>query len=881
MASDAAAATGGPDAAGYTFADQADGATFNYVDITGTGTLIASGDDVTGNVTLGSNFDIYGTTYSDIAVSSNGFITDLAGQTSDLSNDCPLPNPPGAGAGSFRIAALHDDLVSDVYYQYFDAAAAAGIGFGGTTNGVSIVQWSGQHFSGTPGGVDVEVVLFHDDGTILTMVNADEDAGSGSTLGIQDPTGSIGLNYGCNSAGYVEPGITAVEFSLGVAPDSDCCTASPTGTPGCTNAACQDVVCAQDAFCCATSWDGVCATDAGNLCGVLCGAPPDVRINEIRIDQTGADDDEYFEIIGTPGTPLTDIQYLVIGDTPTGDIETVIDLTGEVIPPSGFLTVAEGTFSLGVADTTTFINFENSDTVTHMLVGGFSGTISDNLDAEPDGVLDSTPWAIALDTVAVVDDGSTDFPYGPPLNCMAGPACQEVPAVAGEGAASHIYRCADGDGIWQVGDPDPLLSDDTPGAANLCAVCGDGIAEFGEVCDGDGMGMGGETATCDDDCTDVACGDGNINMTAGETCEEGGVETATCDADCTDVMCGDGTVNMTAGEACDGDGMGMGGETATCNADCSVAMCGDMIVNMSAGEDCDEGGVETADCNADCTAAMCGDGIVNATAGEECDGDGMGMGGETATCDTDCTAAMCGDGVVNNTAGETCDDMGRSAMCNADCTAATCGDGVVNMTAGEMCDDMGESDVCDDDCTDVMCGDGVANTTAGEDCDDAGESETCDDDCTPAECGDGVVNVTAGEECDDGNTEDGDECNADCTEPMAGTDTGTTGDDDDDDSTGGTTAGDDDDDDSETGLDDTAGSDDSGSGGGVTTMPMTTAGMTTMGMDDGGSDESGDGGAVPGEDGCSCTTDGSNDRNAGWMLFGLLGLGAMRRRRRS
>jgi len=818
------AATGGPDGAGYVFADQDDGAVYNYVDITGTGAVVASGDEVSATVTLGADFSFYGATITDIAVSTNGFITDPAGATADFSNDCPIPATPSSGVGSFRIAALHEDFVTDVYYQYFDSAAAAAIGFPGTINGVSIVQWQGEHFLGTPDAVDVEAVLFHDDGSVLTMVAADEENGLSGTMGIQNPDATVGLNYGCDTDGFVNPGTTAVLYSNPLS---------------------------------------------------------QVRINEVRIDMDGVDNDEYFELIGPAGTSLDGARYIVVGDAPTGNIETVIDLDGQVIPASGFFVAAEGSFTLGTADFTANLNFENGDSSTHMLVAGFTGSISDNVDADADGVFDNTPWAAVYDQVAVVDDGDVELAYGPPLACDASPSCQEVPD-GGAGAAQYIYRCLDGDGIWQVGGTDETMAEDSPGAANECGVCGDGIPEFLEECDGDGMGMGGETATCDDDCTAVACGDGNINMSAGETCEEGGVESMTCDADCTDVVCGDGNVNMTAGEECDGDGMGMGGETATCDDDCTAAMCGDMVVNMAAGEDCDEGGVETADCNADCTAAVCGDGIVNATAGEECDGDGMGTGGETAMCDDDCTAPMCGDGVVNNTAGETCDDMGRSDMCNDDCTAATCGDGIVNMTAGEMCDDMGESEDCDDDCTDVMCGDGVTNATAGEDCDDAGESETCDDDCTPAECGDGVINATAGEECDDGNTEDGDDCNADCTEPMAGTDTGdTTGDDDDDDSTG-TTGGDDDDDDSDTGLDDTAGSDDTTGDGGVTTMPVTTTPMTTAGMDDGGSDESGDdGGAVPGEDGCSCTTDGGGDRNAGWMLFGLIGLGALRRRRRS
>jgi cysteine-rich repeat protein len=47
-------------------------------------------------------------------------------------------------------------------------------------------------------------------------------------------------------------------------------------------------------------------------------------------------------------------------------------------------------------------------------------------------------------------------------------------------------------------------------------VCGDGTVEGTEVCDDMG-----ESATCDDDCTLPECGDGVLNVTAGEECDDG------------------------------------------------------------------------------------------------------------------------------------------------------------------------------------------------------------------------------------------------------------------------------------------------------------------------------------------------------------------------
>ena len=108
---------------------------------------------------------------------------------------------------------------------------------------------------------------------------------------------------------------------------------------------------------------------------LACSAPP--QISEIRIDQPDADDDEFFEIAGDPGASLDGLTYLVLGDSPAGGsgvIEEITNLTGRTIPASGFFVAAESTFTLGTADLTTTLDFENSDNVTHLLVDGFSGS---------------------------------------------------------------------------------------------------------------------------------------------------------------------------------------------------------------------------------------------------------------------------------------------------------------------------------------------------------------------------------------------------------------------------------------------------------------------------------------------------------------------------
>jgi endonuclease/exonuclease/phosphatase family metal-dependent hydrolase len=190
-----------------------------------------------------------------------------------------------------------------------------------------------------------------------------------------------------------------------------------------------------------------------------------VRINEIRTDQPSTDYDEYFELRGTPTTPLATLTYIVIGDNGSGSsgvIESVTPLTGVKIPADGIFLAARTTYSLGgtpdlVTDT---IGFENDDNMTHLLVENFTGALGDDLDTPDDGVLDSTPWSRVLDSVAIIKE------FNPPTisewyytNTTVGPA--------GDTSPSHVLRCPPSD-AWVPGTEDTNVNggNDTPGAVN-------------------------------------------------------------------------------------------------------------------------------------------------------------------------------------------------------------------------------------------------------------------------------------------------------------------------------------------------------------------------------------------------------------------------------
>ncbi len=140
---------------------------------------------------------------------------------------------------------------------------------------------------------------------------------------------------------------------------------------------------------------------------------------------------------------------------------------------------------------------------------------------------------------------------------------------------------------------------------NLCGgastgVCGDGVVDAGEECDGQ--------EGCLEDCTTPECGDGVIEGT--EECDDGNtVDEDACLATCLPATCGDGVV--AAFEACDPL------DDNTCFDNCSLSeTCGDGVVDE--GEECDDGNTDDTDtCLTSCLNAFCGDAIVQD--GEACD----------------------------------------------------------------------------------------------------------------------------------------------------------------------------------------------------------------------------------------------------------------------
>ena len=384
---------------------------------------------------------------------------------------------------------------------------------------------------------------------------------------------------------------------------------------------------------------------------------------------------------------------------------------------------------------------------------------------------DGTCGAVALtstnDIIWGTKNNNTRCPTGSTTKCMdpkiVGPftyggdnqdvSLQQVsPAIKMGNVMSNIARTDfnnfDRGANWDVGSLQ-FGSVPTQGSTSLpvpvpvpvptTPVCGNGILETGEQCDG--ISLNGQTCGLKGFVTGVlSCATNCTFNTVG----------------CAMSSCGNGIID--AGEQCDGSNLdgkactdgGFAGGKLACSSSC------------------------TWDGSA-CLRAACGNGIVES--GEQCDGSNFngqtcassGFAGGSLSCSNVCTVNtssclvnVCGNGIKET--GEICDDGNKVSNdgCTSACRSEYCGDGVKQTK--EQCDDGNwiNRDGCSALCkTEVpVCGNGRLEGT--EKCDDGNtaSNDGCSSSCAAEYCGDKIKQTN--EACEDGNVINGDGCSSLC-----------------------------------------------------------------------------------------------------------------------
>lgn len=343
------------------------------------------------------------------------------------------------------------------------------------------------------------------------------------------------------------------------------------------------------------------------------------------------------------------------------------------------------------------------------------------------------------------DDGNTVSNDGCTSACLLelGEACTASSACASGACAAIDAICVcDENADCPTGTPVCKLAADP----NLCVVagCGNGVLEMGEACDDDNTTNG-------DGCN------GGCLLEIGQSCPGGSNTCASGFCDPVGTVC-----------ACD------------TNADCFMGQLCNLLAapNLCVNPGCGNGVVESSEA-CDDNNMTDGDGCTGACLlemGRSCPGGSMTCA--SGFCDSADTTCAC-DENADCPSGQVCNTVASPNVCvNPGCGNGVregvegCDDG--NTTAGDGCDgacllELGLTCGTNSECASGVCEMNVCVCAQDSDCamGDVCNTSATPNACVAAGCGNGVVEANEG--CDDGNIKDGDGCNAACVKELGET----------------------------------------------------------------------------------------------------------------
>jgi hypothetical protein len=172
----------------------------DWIDITADGTILSLGDDDVQQIALPFGVHFYGTTYYDLWVSSNGFVS-FANGYKNWTNGClPDTNTP-----------------NNAIYAFWDDLRPADGGGGGTIyakqvdSETFVIEWHAVSHLSNPSPETFEIVLNRDN-TIFLQYHSLSSTSS-ATVGIENTNGTGTQQYRCNDSGSPLYDGLVVEFT--------------------------------------------------------------------------------------------------------------------------------------------------------------------------------------------------------------------------------------------------------------------------------------------------------------------------------------------------------------------------------------------------------------------------------------------------------------------------------------------------------------------------------------------------------------------------------------------------------------------------------------------------------------------------------------------
>lgn len=519
----------------------------------------------------------------------------------------------------------------------------------------------------------------------------------------------------------------------------DCCEAN--GTPGCDNAGIQDCVCLEDAYCCNTAWDSICAGEVESLgCG-SCEGGPECGNGQC---QAGESCESCPEDCGAcPGQ---------------GDCCEVQDGPGCDDPTIQACVCAEDSFCCEF--TWDSICVEEVEEFGCGDCGGGGGGCGDGACGADEDCL------ICPEDCGQCGGTSCCEPHD-------SPGCEDA-AVQQCVCAEDVYCCdVEWDGIC-VNEVNSLGCGDCEGGP----TCGDGDCVGGETCSNcpEDCGQCPELESCCEPHDSPGCDDPNVQACVceldayccetawDEICvdEVGGEGCGSCEGcipDCTGKECGGDGCTGTCGEcgpqeSCQ-NGKCIGGCAPQCaGKECGNDGCGGSCGDCAPGKDCQGG--KCIGCQPQCAGKQCGADGCGGSCGECAPGSFCANGHCSKECKPDCAGKQCG----NDGCGGSCGNCPPNFFCTPD---GHCDEKCIPSCAGKQCGSDG-------------CGGSCGSCPFGYECNGQGHcAADCQPQCSGKQCGDDGCNGSCGQCGPQENCNLQGHCVANCTPQCVNKECGTDG----------------------------------------------------------------------------------------------------------